>query len=181
MSKKSLIAFIIVVIVIIGGVYYLTSRETAPISIEETDKRTTTIDETNSLPPERIGPYKGDVLAGTKAVLIDYNKYDYEKALKSDKLVVLYFYANWCPICRREVETALYPAFDQLDTNGVIGFRVNFKDSDLDNDEAQLALQFGVANQHTKVFLKNNQRVLKAPDSWELARYQSEINKALAE
>jgi len=38
-----------------------------------------------------------------------------------------------------------------------------------------------VGYQHTKVFLKNGKRILKAPDSWDKDRYMFEINKALGQ
>ncbi|MBI2233088.1 MAG: thioredoxin family protein [Candidatus Aenigmarchaeota archaeon] len=121
--------------------------------------------------------YSGTVLAGSKAQLLDFTKADYDKAIASDKLVVLYFYADWCPICRAEVPK-LYDAFNELSTEKVVGFRVNFNDGSTDNDERALAKQFGVPYQHTKVFLKNGQIVLKSPETWDKARYLSEINKA---
>ena len=128
---------------------------------------------------ESMMKYSGAIIAGKSAPLIDFNKTDYDATLNSDKLVVLYFYANWCPICKEETKNALYPAFNELNTDKVIGFRVNYNDNEVDNDEKQLASQFGVAYQHTKVFLKNGQRILKAPDSWDKSRYINEINKAL--
>jgi len=128
---------------------------------------------------ETMMKYSGAVLAGKSAPLLDFNKADYDAAIASDKLVVLYFYANWCPICKEETKNSLYPAFSELTTDRVVGIRINYKDSDTDKDEKNLAKQFGVAYQHTKVFVKNGKQVLKAPDSWDKARYLAEINKAL--
>jgi thiol-disulfide isomerase/thioredoxin len=123
--------------------------------------------------------YAGTVIAGTQTKLIDFNRADYEKALASDQLIVLYFYASWCPICREETQNALYPAFNELATDVVVGFRVNYNDSDTDDAEKALAREFGVAYQHTKVFLKNGTRVLKSPETWSKARYLSEISNAI--
>ncbi len=114
------------------------------------------------------------------AMLLDFNKADYDKALVSDKLIVLYFYANWCPICREEFPI-MQNVFNELNTDKVIGFRVNYNDNQTDNDEINLARQFGVAYQHTKVFIKDNQRILKSPEGWDANRYNTEINKALAQ
>lgn len=122
--------------------------------------------------------YSGTVLAGNSSPLIDFNKADYDAALKTDKLVVLYFYANWCPICRTEVPE-MYAAFNELQTDKVIGFRINFNDDRTDQNEINIARQFGVPYQHTKVFVKNNQSILKSSESWNKERYLSEINKAL--
>jgi len=95
----------------------------------------------------------------------------------SDKLIVLYFYANWCPICREEFPK-MQSAFDQINDSSVIGFRINYNDNETDDNEKGLAKEFGVAYQHTKVFIKNGQRVLKAPESWNSAEtYLSKITE----
>ena len=122
--------------------------------------------------------YSGKILAGTTAPVIDFNKADYDAALKSDKVVLLYFYATWCPICRAEIPH-LYGAFNELNTDKIIAFRVNYNDGDTDNDERALAQQFQVPYQHTKVFIRNGKLISKHPDSWDKARYLSEINKVI--
>ena len=120
--------------------------------------------------------FTGTVLAGSSSPLIDFNKSDYEAALRSNKLVVLYFYANWCPICKAEVPK-LVSAFNELKSDAAVGFRVNYNDNETDADERNLAREFGVAYQHTKVFIKKGVRVLKSPETWEKDRYLAEINK----
>lgn len=122
--------------------------------------------------------FSGTVLAGTSAPLLDFKKADYDKAVASGKLVLLYFYAEWCPICRAEFPK-MQAAFDTLKTDQVIAFRVNYKDSNTDVAETDLAKQFGVAYQHTKVFVKSGKMISKHPDSWEQSRYISEINNLL--
>lgn len=122
--------------------------------------------------------FTGRVLAGTASPLIDFNKADYDVARNSDKLVVLYFYATWCPICQAE-QPNLEGAFNELATDRVVGFRVNYNDGDTDDNERMIAREFGVAYQHTKVFLKGGQRVLKSPEAWDKPRYLTEINNNL--
>jgi len=119
--------------------------------------------------------YHGQVIAGNLSPYLDFNQTDYEAAIASDKLVVLYFYADWCPICRFEIPK-LKDAFDELNTDQVIGFQVNYNDKYTEDSETELAREFGVAYQHTKVFLKNGERVLKSPESWSKKRYLNEIN-----
>lgn len=125
--------------------------------------------------------YTGTVLAGKSAPLLEFNEADYDAAIASDKLVVLYFYANWCPICKEEVANALIPAFNELTTDKVVGIRINYKDNETDSNEKALAVKYGIPYQHTKVFVKDGKQILKAPDGWNKARYITEINKALTQ
>lgn len=68
-------------------------------------------------------------------------------------------------------------SFSQPKLQIVIGFRVNYNDNQTDNDECNLAREFGVAYQHTKIFVKNGTRILKSPEGWNKDRYLIEINK----
>ena len=124
-----------------------------------------------------VSEYKGKVLAGTESTkYLDFNKADYDKALKENKKILLYFYASWCPICKKE-QPETFAAFNEIKDHDLIGLRVNFRDSDTDADEEALAKQFGVSYQHTKVTLKGGQRAGKFPDSWDKQRYLDELRK----
>jgi len=123
--------------------------------------------------------YTGERLAGSHDIpLLDFTKEDYEKAVANEKLVVLYFYANWCPVCKVEFPK-MQSVFNSLDTEGVVGFRVNYNDNQTDDAEKQLARDFGVAYQHSKVFIKNGERILKSPEGWDENRYIEEITNAV--
>jgi len=123
--------------------------------------------------------YRGTVLAGVESPFLEFNRADYEAALKSNKVILLFFYAKWCPICKEEIKEA-YAAFDDFQTDNVVGFRVNFNDDDTDGDEKALAKEFNITYQHTKVILKNGVQVgTKHVDSWNKLRYLSELSKSL--
>ncbi|HLD06129.1 MAG TPA: TlpA disulfide reductase family protein [Candidatus Nanoarchaeia archaeon] len=121
--------------------------------------------------------YAGAVLAGSASPYLAFTMQDYEKAKAEGKVILLNFYASWCPICRAEEPEAL-AAFNELDQEKVIGFRVNYRDSETDDAEQALAKEFGIPYQHTKVILKDGKQLLKAPDSWDKERYLAEIAKA---
>jgi len=166
------------IILVVAGIVYLTNTPQEDAMIQENDAM---MQENDSMMEENnaMMEYGGEVLAGSSAPLLDFSRADYEKAIASDKLVVLYFYAKWCPVCAEEVANSLYPAFHELSSDSVIGFRVNYNDNDTDSYEKSLASEFGVAYQHTKVFIKNGERILKSPESWDKDRYLSEIQNAL--
>src|SRR3989344_448165 len=184
---------IVAVVLVLGGVVFYANRsqtiddkmaqekammEKEVMEQKEKDAMTQKDGETMMDKGETMMKYSGAVLAGKSAPLLDFTKADYDAAVKSDKLVVLYFYANWCPICKAEFPV-MQKTFNELGTDKVIGFRVNYNDDQTDADEKALAKQFGVAYQHTKVFVKNGQRILKSPEGWDEQRYDTEINKAL--
>lgn len=191
-SQKGVISISLIgaIIIIIAAIAGLSAFSTRSRSVEDTkDAQADAMMVSDGATPDDAmmqdgdsmeQRYMGAVLAGTSAPLLDFNKADYDAAVRSGKLVVLYFYANWCPICKVEFPKA-QAAFNALDTDQVIGFRVNYKDNETDKDEEALARQFGVPYQHTKVFLKDGKQVLKAPDQWDAARYTAEIQKALTQ
>lgn len=134
---------------------------------------------TKSPAPVETAPvsFSGTVLAGTTTPLLDFNQADFALAQQSGKVIVLYFYANWCPICRAEFPL-MQAAFNQLTAANVVGFRVNYNDTDTDDDEKSLAREHGIAYQHTKVIIKNGQQALKSPETWDTNRYVTEITAA---
>lgn len=127
---------------------------------------------------QTIPGYQGKLLAGKSAPFLEFKKEDYEKALSENKVIVLNFYANWCPICRAE-EPAIHQGFNSLSSDKVIGFRVNFNDSDTDKDEEALGKEFKIPYQHSKVILKNGKEFSRSLDSWDKSTFDSEISKAL--
>lgn len=127
----------------------------------------------------KSGGYAGGLLAGTLSEVRDFTQADYERALKEKNVVLLYFYASWCPFCRVEVKE-MYHAFEELNRNDVIAFRVNYNDLETDADEVALAKNFGVKYQHTKVILKDGRVALKDGVQWNKERYLQELQSAIS-
>ncbi len=121
--------------------------------------------------------YSGTVLAGSESPLLEYNQADYDAAIASGKLAVLYFYADWCPICAEEFPKMM-DAFDELD-GGVVGFRVNYRDDLVTPEEEQLAREYGISYQHTKVFVKDGERLLKTQETWSKQDYLDNVGDYL--
>jgi thiol-disulfide isomerase/thioredoxin len=140
--------------------------------VEETTETDTTIENIQEIIKETI-TFTGKELANN---YYEFNQEDYENALQNKQIILLYFYASWCPICKTE-QKETFGAFNELDKPNLVGFRVNYRDPDTDDNEVALAKEFGVSYQHTKVILKNKERILKAPDSWYKDRYIEELNK----
>lgn len=72
----------------------------------------------------------------------------------SDKKRVLFFYANWCPICR-PADADFKKNAESFPENLVL-IRVNYNDSDTDEEEKGLADKYGITYQHTFVQIDEN-------------------------
>lgn len=124
-------------------------------------------------------PIPDVVIAGKQTPYLEFSQEAYDKALQDKKIVVLNFYANWCPICRAE-EPDVKAAFNSLNNPNVVGFQVNYNDDRTDAAEEALARRYGVTYQHTKVILKDGKQVLKETAQWSKETFISQINAASA-
>jgi thiol-disulfide isomerase/thioredoxin len=123
--------------------------------------------------------YSGNIISGGMTPYIEFSQADYMQAQEEGKVILLYYYASWCPICAEEQATVI-EALEEVNNPNVIAFRVNYRDSEITDEEEDIARKFGVSSQHTKVIVVNGERVAKSPATWEFADYLSEINNALA-
>lgn len=83
-----------------------------------------------------------------------YSKAFYNAYTSGGDRIVLDFYANWCPTC-----IAGEPVFKRIIEESdfeVHALRVNYNDSDTDEDEKALAKTFGITYQHTFIYLDAN-------------------------
>ena len=183
-NYKIIFMAVIIVVALIFLSLYASNRvflspedKEGSLSHEAEEARAVEDEQASSVAEKRTAEgYEGELLAGNESLYLVFNNEDYHKALLEDKIILLYFYANWCPECRKEQPQTI-SAFNELKNNDLIGFRVNYKDSDTDDDEVALAKEFGISYQHTKVIIKNGMKILKAPDSWDKERYLEELNK----
>lgn len=106
-----------------------------------------------SLPQDKKAMEKNanDKMADSRYV--EYSKAALEKAATNRR--VLFFYASWCPTCK--------PADADLKTtnkipNDVTVIRVNYNDPDTDQEEKELAKEYGITYQHTFVQIDGNDK-----------------------
>lgn len=78
---------------------------------------------------------------------------------KTNKKRVLFFYANWCPICR-PADADIKSKVSDIPANLEI-IRVNYDDSDTDKEEKSLAKKYGVTYQHTFVQIDGDGNLLQ--------------------
>ncbi len=158
-QKGNIIVIVLVLVAVVIGGFLLFSQKTSKEQVRTQQE--------------------SQILAGKQAQYMVFTKNEYEKALKSGKVVFLDFYANWCPICREE-DPQFKAGFNSLTTDRVVGFRVNYNDTDTDEDEKKLAQEFGVIHQNTKFILKDG-KVVFGPtlEEWDKETFLNEINKSL--
>ncbi len=87
----------------------------------------------------------------SNTMALEINSGNFEEVIKSDKLVIIDFWATWCGPCR-----ALAPIMDELSNEYEGKVVIGKCDTDENND---IAMQFGVRNIPMLVFLKNGEVV----------------------
>ncbi|MEX2028360.1 MAG: thioredoxin family protein [Candidatus Curtissbacteria bacterium] len=122
--------------------------------------------------------YFGKTIAGSISPFLEFNKADFEKAKEEQKIIFLDFYANWCPVCRAEAPV-IHSGFDMFESEKIVGFRVNFNDDQTDQDEKDLAKEFNVPYQYTKIIIKDGKEILRSGERWEKADFDEAFSKAL--
>lgn len=79
----------------------------------------------------------------------DYSKAAFDQARSEGKIILVYFYANWCPTCRAQ-QPANDQAFAQLADNPQVAvFVSNFNDSEETGEDKALQKEFDIPYQHT--------------------------------
>jgi len=89
-----------------------------------------------------------------------FNKAEFEEAKAKGKIIFLEFHANWCPVCRVQ-EIDLEKAFSNPALpDGIAGFRVNYRDDETNFEDEELAREFGISYQYSKIILSPSGEVL---------------------
>lgn len=129
----------IIIVVLIGlmlvGVYFVVNKSQKSPASDPVQTPQATSPSTGAQKSLETSRY----IVYTKAALAD----------AANKRRVLYFYANWCPTCR-PADANFKENASKIPTDVVV-IRVNYNDTDTDQEEKDLAQQYGITYQHTFV------------------------------
>jgi len=140
--------------------------------------RQKTTETTGSTPTNPAG-YDGTLIAGSTTPFYEFTPLGYETAKKEGKVILLNFAASWSGISTIAEAPVLKAGFDGLKTDKLVGFRVHYKDGANKAVEDQLAQEFDVQSEHTKVIVKKGKVISKTTESWTDEDFIKETTKAL--
>ncbi|MBI1971845.1 MAG: redoxin domain-containing protein [Candidatus Aenigmarchaeota archaeon] len=100
------------------------------------------------------------LIAGTSSGshYLRFDKAHYEQSLSENKVVHLYFYANWCPICAAE-RPKIFEAYGKLNYEDVVGYEVHYNDNEVTDDDVYVTKLFQIPYQHTTVILDRSGKI----------------------
>lgn len=135
MNRNLLIAIGIGIIILAGGGLFVASQKNSSSNEVMTKEEST-----------------DDAMMKKDSRYVEYSKSALDQAAGNRR--VLYFYANWCPTCR-PTDANLKQNVDKIPQDLIV-IRVNYNDSDTDQEEKDLAKKYDVIYQHTFVQIDNN-------------------------
>ncbi len=139
--------------------FYRPSENTSPPTNEDQGKPQTAREVADNTESELEGylPYTND-------------SFDSQRT----KRRVLFFYASWCTTCR-PVNAEFAQNKNEIPKDVVV-FRVNYKDSDTDEAEKNLAEKYKITYQHTFVQVNQQGEVIKKWNGGNLAELIKNVN-----
>jgi thiol-disulfide isomerase/thioredoxin len=120
---------------------------------------------------------EGQILGGSSPYYIEFNEADFNAALESQELVILNYYANWCPSCKTE-DSEIREVFSEENLSDTVTiFRTSFRDSDTSEIEAATAKEYGIVSQGTKITFINGEFVEKNTGHYTKDQYIELLSK----
>jgi thiol:disulfide interchange protein len=145
MKRNQIVLLIfIVILVIIGLAYSQTRKNTSMFSNSSIDTKESSVS-------------SGDELSGQNYK--DYSKADFDSALSNGKVVLLYFTANWCPICKDQEPVNLEAYSTLSDDESIEVFEVNILDNETTREDEEIADEYNVTYQHTFIVIDSSGEV----------------------
>lgn len=143
----------LIILVGIGGLFYFKNSNASETMMKNED----TMMKDESMDSDEKMMKKDDSAMMENSRYVDYSKSVLDESSKNIR--VLFFYANWCPTCR--------PADENFKENlskipeDLTLIRVNYNDSDTDQEEKDLARKYNVTYQHTFVQIDSTGKEIK--------------------
>ena len=151
MNKSMKIVGVIILLGVIGGGWYIANQQSQQAEQTKMAQEKAAMEEKAAMKAkESFGNAQDKDTTMEKSAssrYVEYSKAALYQAAAGRR--VLYFYANWCPVCR--------PADANFKENAskipedVTVLRVNYNDTDTNQEEKDLAKQYGITYQHTFV------------------------------
>ena len=121
---------------------------------------------------------KDDAMMGDDGMMKENQRYVPYSATALDDTAsqrrILFFYANWCPTCRPA--DADFEAKQNTFPSDVALIRVNYNDTETDQEEKGLAQKYGVTYQHTFVEIDANGKAVQTWNGGQTAELLSRVN-----
>ncbi|MBI3559242.1 redoxin domain-containing protein [Candidatus Gottesmanbacteria bacterium] len=129
MNKNMMWIIAVVILVVVGGVIFVANQQS-----QKTEEA-------------KMAQEKAAMMKSGSSRYVEYSKAVLDQATANRR--VLYFYANWCPICKPA--DADFKANSNKIPADVTVIRVNYNDTDTDQEEKDLAKKYAITYQHTFV------------------------------
>ena len=152
MNKSAMTVIAVVLVLVVGGGFFFANQqskksEEAKMAQEKAAmqaKEDAVMEEKKAMEKKDDDKMMADKSASR---YVEYSKAALDQATNNRR--VLYFYANWCPICKPA--DADFKANSSKIPTDVTVIRVNYNDSDTDQEEKDLAKKYAIIYQHTFV------------------------------
>lgn len=143
MNKGIVIAGLGVVVLIGGGIFVVnqSSQQTEQAKMEQ-EEAVMMKKDGDKIPQSSASRY------------VEYSKAALDQAASNRR--VLFFYANWCPTCR-PTDANLKENTSKIPVDVTV-IRVNYNDTETDQEEKDLAKKYGITYQHTFVQIDSQGR-----------------------
>ncbi len=151
MNKTYLIIGVVVLILVGGGIFFGNQQSSSTQEAKMAQEKAAMAEkEAMKAKADEVMEKKEDnkiMTDKSSSRYVEYSKTTLDQAGSNRR--VLFFYANWCPICRPA--DADFTANANTIPADVTVIRVNYNDTDTDQEEKDLAKKYGITYQHTYV------------------------------
>lgn len=153
MNKNMIWGIVIVLIIVVAGGVFVMNQQSQKAQDEKMaqDNSAMMLDDStvNGEDKDTVMTEENKMMDNKMASerYVAYSKAALENAAGNRR--VLFFYANWCPTCKPA--DADFIANANRIPSDVTLIRVNYNDTDTDQEEKDLAQQYGITYQHTFV------------------------------